>query len=136
MKIELKYIKIKDLVENYKDSQENGVVAYGGKLDVRPPFQREFVYKGHQRDAVIETVLKGYPLNVMYWAVREDGSFEIIDGQQRTISICEYVTGVFSYQGMYFHSLAKEKQRQILDYELMSTGAQVRTAKSLNGLRL
>ena len=119
MKIELKYIKIKDLVENYKDSQENGVVAFGGKLDVRPPFQREFVYKGSQRDAVIETILKGYPLNVMYWAVREDGSFEIIDGQQRTISICEFATGVFSHQGMYFHSLTKEKQNQILDYELM-----------------
>jgi len=65
MKIELKYIKISELAEGYEDGQENGVVAYSGKLDVRPPFQREFVYKGHQRDAVIETVLKGYPLNVI-----------------------------------------------------------------------
>jgi hypothetical protein len=81
MKIELKYIKIKDLVESYKDNEDNGVVACGKKLDFRPLFQREFVYKDEQRDAVIETILKGYPLNVMYWAVREDGSFEIIDGQ-------------------------------------------------------
>jgi len=50
MKIELKYIKISELAEGYKDGQENGVVAYGGKLDVRPPFQREFVYKRHQRE--------------------------------------------------------------------------------------
>ncbi len=119
MKIELKYIKIAELVEGYKDSQENGVVAYGGKLDVRPAFQREFVYKGHQRDAVIETVLNGYPLNVMYWAEHENNTFEIIDGQQRTISICQYITGEFSYTGMYFHSLATEKKRNILDYELM-----------------
>ena len=119
MKIELQYIQIRQLVKNYKDSQENGVVAYGGKLDVRPPFQREFVYKGHQRDAVIETVLKGYPLNVMYWAVRKDETYEIIDGQQRTISICQYITGEFSYDGLYFHSLTKEEQRKVLDYKLM-----------------
>lgn len=119
MKIELKYITIEELTNGYKDSQENGVVAYGGKLDVRPPFQREFIYKGHQRDAVIETALKSYPLNIMYWAVREDGTYEIIDGQQRTISICQYVTGEFSHNGLYFHSLTKEQKRQLLDYKLM-----------------
>ena len=88
MKIELKHISIGELTEGYKDKGEDGVIGYGGKLDVRPPFQREFVYKPEQRDAVINTVNKGYPLNVMYWAVREDGTYEIIDGQQRTISIC------------------------------------------------
>lgn len=119
MKIELRYITIGELVGGYRDSQENGVVAYGGRLDVRPPFQREFVYKGGQRDAVIETVLKSYPLNIMYWAVRDDGSYEIIDGQQRTISICQYVCGEFSYGGLYFHSLTKEQQKQLLDYKLM-----------------
>ena len=87
MKIELKPIKLKDLFEDYEDKEEEGVVAYGGRLDVRPKYQREFVYKDEQRDAVIDTVRKGFPLNVMYWVKKDDGNFEVLDGQQRTISI-------------------------------------------------
>ena len=118
MEIKLHQIKVSDLVKDYKDSAEDGVRAYGGLLDVRPPYQREFVYKEKQRDAVIETLTQGFPLNVMYWAVREDGSYEIIDGQQRTISICQYVTGEFAYMFRYFHNLTDDEQQQILDYEL------------------
>ena len=91
MKIELKQITVRDLVKDYQDDAEKGVRAYGGLLDVRPPYQREFVYKDKQRDAVIETVRQGFPLNVMYWAKREDGTFEVIDGQQRTLSLCQYI---------------------------------------------
>lgn len=118
MEITLHQIKIRDLVEGYCDSAEDGVRAYGGKLDVRPPYQREFVYKEKQRDAVIDTLTQGFPLNVMYWAVREDGTYEIIDGQQRTISICQYVTGDFAHIFRYFHNLTNDEQQQILDYEL------------------
>lgn len=118
MEIKLQQIKVRDLVKDYVDNAEDGVRAYGGKLDVRPPYQREFVYKDKQRDAVIETLTQGFPLNVMYWAVREDGTYEIIDGQQRTISICQYVTGDFAYMFRYFHNLADDEQQQILDYEL------------------
>ena len=96
MQIELYEIKIRDIVDGYVDSQENGVVGYGGKLNIRPAFQREFVYKEKQRNAVIETVVKGFPLNVMYWVDDEKGGFELLDGQQRTISICQYVNGDFS----------------------------------------
>lgn len=119
MKIELKEITIRELVEDYKDSGIDGVVGYGGRLDIRPEYQREFIYKGKQRDAVITTVKKDFPLNVMYWAVRDDGDFEIIDGQQRTISVCQYVKGDFSYEGLYFHNLPDDKQDQILDYKCM-----------------
>ena len=94
MKIELHEIKIRDIVYGYEDSRENGVVGYGGKLNIRPAFQREFVYKEKQRDAVIETVIKGFPLNVMYWVEDENGNYELLDGQQRTISLCQYVNGV------------------------------------------
>ena len=118
MQIELHKITVRDLTQGYEDNAENGVRAYGGKLDVRPPYQREFVYKEKQRDAVIDTLTKGFPLNVMYWAVREDGTFEIIDGQQRTISICQYVNGDFAYMFRYFHNLQPDEQQQILDYEL------------------
>ena len=79
MKIQLKEITIKELTNSYEDNQEDGVVGYGGKLDIRPPFQREFIYKDKQRDAAIDTIKKNYPLNVMYWFIREDGNFEIID---------------------------------------------------------
>jgi Protein of unknown function DUF262/HNH endonuclease len=119
MKIELKEITIRDLTKGYKDNDEAGVVGYNGKLDIRPPYQREFIYKDKQRDAVIDTVTKEFPLNVMYWAVREDGKFEIIDGQQRTISVCQYVTGDFAYMFKYFHNLKDDEKEQILNFKLM-----------------
>ena len=118
MKIELKEITVRELTDGFQDNDEAGVVGYGGKLDIRPPYQREFIYKDKQRDAVINTITKEFPLNVMYWAVREDGNFEIIDGQQRTISVCQYKNGDFSINGMAFHNLPKDKQEQILNYKL------------------
>jgi len=119
MKIELNEISIKELANSYHDNAENGVVGFGGKLDIRPPYQREFIYKDKQRDAVINTVAKNFPLNVMYWAVREDGNFEVIDGQQRTISVCQYVNGDFAFNNLYFHNLQNDQKEQILNYKLM-----------------
>lgn len=119
MKIELHKIPVCKVIAGYKDSDEEGVVAYNGKLDIRPKYQREFVYKEKQRNAVIETVNNNFPLNVMYWMVREDGGYEMLDGQQRTISIGQYVNGDFSLKDRFFHNLTKEEQDKILDYELM-----------------
>jgi hypothetical protein len=119
MQIKLKEITVRELTNGYQDNEENGVVGYGGKLDIRPPYQREFIYKDKQRDAVINTITKNFPLNVMYWAVREDGNFEVIDGQQRTISISQFVDGDFAFQNRYFHNLQKDEQAKILDYKLM-----------------
>ena len=119
MKIELKKITVRELTSGFKDNAENGVVGFGGLLDIRPAYQREFIYKDKQRDAVIDTITKNYPLNVMYWAVREDGTFEVIDGQQRTISICQYVNRDFSFMFRGFNNLQNDEQEQILNYELM-----------------
>ena len=119
MKIELKEIPIKDLFLGYKDSADEGVVAYGGKLNVRPPYQREFVYKDAQRDAVIDTVRKNFPLNVMYWVKNEDNTYELLDGQQRTISICQYLNKDFSINHQYFHNLTRSEQDELLNYKLM-----------------
>ena len=119
MKIELKEITVRELTIGYEDKEHDGVFGYSGKLDIRPAYQREFIYKDKQRDAVINTITKNFPLNVMYWAVREDGTFEVIDGQQRTISICQYVNGDFAYMFRYFHNLEKDEQEQILNYKLM-----------------
>ncbi len=118
MKIELKEITVRDLVEGYIDKGDEGVTGYSGKLDIRPPFQREFVYGDKERNAVIDTVMRGYPLNVMYWAVRGD-DYEIIDGQQRTISLAQYVNGDFSFNMRYFHSLESDEANKFLDYPLM-----------------
>lgn len=119
MKIEPYNIKIRDIVNGYVDSEENGVIGYGGKLNIRPAFQREFVYKEQQRNAVIETIVKGFPLNVMYWVDCGNGNYELLDGQQRTISICQYVGGDFSINSRAFHNLTETEKNKILDYELM-----------------
>lgn len=119
MKIELKEITIRELAEDYKDNSEGGVKGYGGKLNIRPPYQREFIYKDKQRDAVINTLTRNFPLNVMYWAVCEDGTYEVVDGQQRTISICQYIEGEFAFNEKYFHNLQKDEREQILNYKLM-----------------
>lgn len=119
MQITLKEIYIRDLVEGYADNQEEGVFGFGGRLNIRPAYQREFIYKEKQRNAVIETVRKDFPLNVMYWIDNEDGTYEVLDGQQRTISICQYVTGVYSVNFQYFHNLEEDEKEQILNYKLM-----------------
>lgn len=119
MEIEFKEITVRELTEGYEDRNEDGVVGYNGKLDIRPPYQREFIYKDKQRNAVIDTIRKGFPLNVMYWAVREDGNFEVIDGQQRTISIAQFVEGDFAFENRYFHNLQSDEKEQILNYKLM-----------------
>lgn len=97
LRVTLNEITVRELADGYEDKGEDGVFGYGGRLDIRPPYQREFIYKDKQRDAVITTVTKGFPLNVMYWALRDDGGYEVIDGQQRTISVCQYVAGDFAY---------------------------------------
>lgn len=119
MKIELKEIPIKEVFTGYKNNNEEGVVGYNEKLNIRPKYQREFVYKDKQRDEVIETVRKSFPLNVMYWVKNEDGTFEVLDGQQRTISICEYLEGNYSINFQYFHNLEEDEKEQILNYKLM-----------------
>lgn len=119
MKVELHKIKIKDVFDGYYDDEENGVVGYSGKLNIRPKYQREFVYDDKQRNEVINTVRKDFPLNVIYWAQNDDGTFEILDGQQRIVSICRYLDSVYSINEQYFHGLTDVEKEQIENYELM-----------------
>lgn len=119
MKIELKEIAIRDVARGYINDNEEWVVGFGGLLNIRPKYQREFVYKDKQRDSVIETVRKDFPINVMYWVKNVDWTYEVLDWQQRTISICEYVDGKFSLDFQYFHNLEDTEKEQILDYKLM-----------------
>ncbi|MCL1814514.1 MAG: DUF262 domain-containing protein [Treponema sp.] len=129
MKTDTPIITIKDLVKKYKDDGEKGVVAYGGKLNVRPAFQRAFVYEPHDRDRVMQTVYNGLPLNSIYWAINPDKTYEAIDGQQRIISICQFITNddangnpiainFNNKNNQTFENLSKEIKEEILNYKL------------------
>lgn len=119
MKIELHEITVREVAAGYVDNDEEGVFGYGVKLSIRPKYQREFIYDDEKRKAVINTIRKGFPLNVMYWVKNADGTFEVLDGQQRTISFCQYVAGAFSIADRAFHNLTEGEKKLILDYKLM-----------------
>lgn len=99
----------KEIFDGYVDNDEEGVVAFGGRLNVRPKYQREFVYPEKDQKEVVHTILKGFPLNIMYWSKSEDDTYELLDGQQRTLSFCKFMNNEFSviFDGheLYYHSL-------------------------------
>ena len=129
MKVDLFRIPVKEIADGYVDSDIEGVRGYHGLLDIRPKYQREFVYNDKQRDAVINSVRHDFPLSVMYWVKKEKEDpndpkqtidvFEVLDGQQRTLAICQYINGDYSIDFQYFHNLTDEEQDQIYNYELM-----------------
>lgn len=119
MNIALHELTIRDLVSGYEDRGESGVVGCGGTLDIRPPYQREFICGEKQREAVVDSVMNGFPLNVMYWAVRGDGTYEVMDGQQRTLSLCQFAAGDFTYRMRFFHNLTDAERERFLSYRLM-----------------
>ena len=96
MQIDELKVPVGDVCEGYFNDAEEGVVGYDERLDIRPKYQREFVYKDAQRDEVIRTVMKGLPLNVMYWVKTGTDTYEVLDGQQRTLSIMQYLSHKFS----------------------------------------
>ena len=132
MNIDRIQVTVRELIDGYEERGTDGiegVVAYGGKLDVRPAYQREFIYPDKDRDEVIRSVKKGFPINVMYWAKTSGGRFELMDGQQRTISICRYAAAkdeenresyeqCFSVDNLYFFNLQADQKQKILDYVL------------------
>ena len=114
-------VTVGDIARGYINNEEQGIRGYGGQLDIRPPYQREFIYNEKEQQAVISTVLKGYPLNVMYWVRRSEDAecpYEVMDGQQRTLSLCEYVDGKFAYDFKNFFNQPADIQKLILDYPL------------------
>ena len=133
MSIKLAQIKLRDLFDGYVNNAEEGVIGYHGRLDIRPKFQREFIYDQKKQLAVIDTIKKGFPLNTMYWAVNRndngekildnDGNetYELMDGQQRTISACEFLSNhiVVNYQTFFnIKKSTPDLAEKILDYEL------------------
>lgn len=127
MEITLHQIKIRELAEGYQDLSitEEGIVGFGGRLNIRQKYQREFVYDDKKRNAVIDTIWNNFPLNVMYW-VETDGAdgiqYELLDGQQRTISICSFIAGEFmmNIEGNLcaWSNLTETQKERILNYPL------------------
>ena len=127
MRVKQIRVAVSDMVKGYRDSGENGVVTYGGRLDVRPPYQREFVYDDKQQQEVVNSVMAGFPLGEIHWARVHGGRYEIVDGQQRTLSLCKFFGGEFSMRAgsgsgldgvRYFSGLPDDMQRRFLDYRL------------------
>ena len=118
MNITLHEITVQELTDGYKDSQENGVTGYSGRLNIRPAFQREFIYNEKQQRDVIRSIIQGFPLNVMYWVKSGTDSYEMLDGQQRTLSICKFVNGELLLNDKSFSSQPADIQQKILNYGL------------------
>ena len=123
MKQELRKIKIGEIIKGFSDNEESGVVGYDGKLDIRPPYQREFVYDREKQDKVIETVFNSRCLGLFTWAEREDGTFEIVDGQQRTLSICHFIqknnTIILNGEARSFKNFSNDERDNFLNYEII-----------------
>lgn len=102
----LKQISIADLFNGYVNNDEEGVYTHiriDGELiktDIRPPYQREFVYSDDKRNEVIKSISLNRPLGLIHLAKNSDGTMEVIDGQQRIISICSYLNGDYSVNGI------------------------------------
>jgi len=123
-------ITVKQICEGfvYNELEGKGLFGLAGKLTIQPEYQRNYIYAKENREiAVIESILKGYPLGLIYFnTVAENGAkrFEVLDGQQRITSIGRFLTGKFAIQdanGMqqYFSGLAKDLQEKILNTVLL-----------------
>ena len=108
----------------YNELEGKGLFGWGGKLVIQPEYQRNYIYADGKRDvAVVESLLKGYPLGLLYFVKTDDGHYEVLDGQQRITSFGRYVRGKFAVSDahgvpQYFSALAADLQRRILDAKL------------------
>lgn len=120
-------ITIKDICDGfiYNELEGKGLFGLGGKLTIQPEYQRNYIYADGKRDvAVIESILKGYPLGIIYFNKTSDDTFEVLDGQQRITSIGRYVTNKLAIKDenameQYFDAIASDKRKKIEDTKLL-----------------
>lgn len=125
MNTDLKQYTVEETVEGfvYNELEGKGLFGLGGKLVVQPEYQRNYIYNDGKRDvAVIDSLLKGYPIGLIYYNVAGD-SLEVLDGQQRITSIGRFVTGKFAIKQdgkeQTFSSLPAEAKQKILESPLL-----------------
>ena len=120
-------ITIKDICEGfvYNELEGKGLFGLAGKLTIQPEYQRNYIYADGKKDvAVIASVLKGYPIGLIYFNTVGKDTFEVLDGQQRITSIGRYVTNKFAIKDengveQYFDGIAEDKQVKILKTKLL-----------------
>lgn len=120
-------ITVKDVCEGfvYNELEGKGLFGLGGKLTIQPEYQRNYIYADGKKDvAVIDSLLKGYPLGLIYFNKVDEDHFEVLDGQQRITSFGRFVNNNFAIldeNGMqqYFNGIAKDKQDRILNAKLL-----------------
>lgn len=120
-------ITIRDICDGfvYNEYEGRGLFGLSGKLTIQPEYQRNYIYAQENRESgVIDSVIKGYPLGLIYFNKVADNKFEVLDGQQRITSIGRYITKKFPIKdqnGMeqYFDGLNQHIQNQILDTHLL-----------------
>jgi hypothetical protein len=117
MKLKQLNLTVADIADGFYDDDESAG-GYGGKLDIRPFYQRESVYDIKKKILVIDSILHGYPLNIMYFAKKIDGTYEVLDGQQRILSFCGYVKNEFSVEHRSFVNISNDEKKDILKYKL------------------
>lgn len=121
----------------YNEYEGKGLYGLGGDLTIQPEYQRNYIYCDGKRDvAVIDSLLKGYPIGLMYFVKTSDGKYEVLDGQQRITSVGRFLTGKFPFIGQdgipqYFSGLAEDLRRKILDtpltiYECSGTESEIK----------
>jgi len=119
-------ITVKDICEGfvYNELEGRGLFGLSGKLTIQPEYQRNYIYADGKKDvAVIESILKGYPLGLIYFVKVNDEKLEVLDGQQRITSFGRYVTNKFAVKDengieQYFSGIATDKQALILETKL------------------
>ncbi|AWR22332.1 HNH endonuclease family protein [Aurantimicrobium photophilum] len=127
MKTSLNTYTVKELSEGfvYNELEGRGLFGLAGRLTIQPEYQRNYIYADGKRDvAVIESLLKGYPLGLIYFNKVHEDNLEVLDGQQRITSFGRYITGKFAIKderGMeqYFSGLPADKQEIILSSEIL-----------------
>lgn len=109
----------------YNELEGKGLFGLSGKLTIQPEYQRNYIYADGKRDvAVIESILKGYPIGLIYFNTVSADTFEVLDGQQRITSIGRFVTDKFAIKDengleQYFSGIAADKQKKILETKLL-----------------
>ena len=129
MKTDLKQYLVADIIEGfeYNELEGRGLYGLGGRLTIQPEYQRNYIYaegKGEKAAAVVYSLLKGYPLGLIYFHKTGTDTFEVLDGQQRITSFGRFVTGRFAVKdenGMeqYFTGLAPEQQKRIMESKIL-----------------
>ncbi len=127
METTLKKYSVKQICEGfvYNELEGKGLFGLNGKLTIQPEYQRNYIYADGKRDvAVIESILKGYPLGLIYFNKVGKDKLEVLDGQQRITSLGRYVTDKFAVKDendmeQYFSGIAKDKQEKIMEAELL-----------------